>query len=66
MSTERIVADRAVAGDVAERLAVRARALTVGDPRDPHTHIGPLVNPAALARVSASSSRTPWPRARPR
>jgi acyl-CoA reductase-like NAD-dependent aldehyde dehydrogenase len=52
MSTERILADRTVADDVAERLAGRARALTVGDPRDPHTHIGPLVSPAAPTRVT--------------
>ena len=52
MSTERVLADRGVAGDVAERLAGRAQALTVGDPRDPHTQIGPLVNPAALTRVT--------------
>ena len=52
MSTERIVADRAVADDLADRLAARASALTVGDPRDPATQIGPLVNAAALERVS--------------
>jgi benzaldehyde dehydrogenase (NAD) len=52
MSTERIVADRAVASDLAERLAARASALPVGDPRDPGTAIGPLVNGAALERVA--------------
>jgi benzaldehyde dehydrogenase (NAD) len=52
MSTERIVADRAVAADLADRLAARASGLPVGDPRDPATAIGPLVNAAALKRVS--------------
>src|SRR5947209_7222363 len=52
MSTERIVADRAVAGELADRLAARASALPVGDPRDEGTAIGPLVNAAALERVS--------------
>jgi vanillin dehydrogenase len=52
MSTERIVVDRAVAAPLAERLAARARALPVGDPRDPGTAIGPLVNAAAIERVS--------------
>jgi benzaldehyde dehydrogenase (NAD) len=52
MSTERIVADRSVVGDFGARLAARASALVVGDPRDPETQIGPLVNEAALTRVS--------------
>ncbi len=51
MSTERIVADRSVADAFAEKLAGRARALNVGDPREPTTHLGPLVNLAAVARV---------------
>jgi benzaldehyde dehydrogenase (NAD) len=53
MSTERIVVDRSVAGRFGELLAARASALTVGDPRDPDTQIGPLINEAALERVSA-------------
>jgi benzaldehyde dehydrogenase (NAD) len=52
MSTARIVVDRAVADALAEKLAERARALNVGDPREAHTHIGPLVNEAALTRVT--------------
>ncbi len=51
MSTERIVVDRAVAEPLAEKLAERARALPVGDPRDPGTVIGPLINAAAVQRV---------------
>jgi benzaldehyde dehydrogenase (NAD) len=51
MSTERVVVDRAVAEPFAERLAARARELVVGDPRDPQTQIGPLINAAALQRV---------------
>jgi acyl-CoA reductase-like NAD-dependent aldehyde dehydrogenase len=52
MSTERIVADRSVASDFGGRLAARASALVVGDPRDPQTQIGPVVNEAALQRIS--------------
>ena len=52
MSTERIVADRAIAQDLAERIAERAKAATVGDPRDPQTQIGPLINAAAMERVT--------------
>ena len=52
MSTERIVVDRTVADSLAERLAERARALSVGDPRDASTAIGPLINRAAVERVA--------------
>ena len=34
------------------RLSERAKGLKVGDPRDPETQIGPLVNGAALERVT--------------
>ena len=52
MSTERIIVDRAVAEPLANKLAERARALPVGDPRDQTTVIGPLINSAAVERVS--------------
>jgi acyl-CoA reductase-like NAD-dependent aldehyde dehydrogenase len=52
MSTERVVVDGSVADDFAAKLGERAAALKVGDPREPETQIGPLVNKAALKRVS--------------
>src|SRR6266568_4889138 len=52
MSTERIVIDRSVAEQFAQRLGERARLLKVGDPREPGTEIGPLVNEDALKRVT--------------
>jgi vanillin dehydrogenase len=52
MSTERIVIDKQVADEFAERLAERASAMTVGDPSDPATHIGPLINQSAVERVT--------------
>jgi acyl-CoA reductase-like NAD-dependent aldehyde dehydrogenase len=51
MSTERIVVDHSVAGAFAEKLVARAAGLVVGDPRDPGTMIGPVVNAAAAERV---------------
>ena len=51
MSTERIVVDRSVSGALGEKLVARTSALTVGDPRDPATQIGPVVNAAAAQRV---------------
>jgi benzaldehyde dehydrogenase (NAD) len=52
MSTERLIVDESVADALAERLAERARGLAVGDPRDPGTQIGPLINDAAMKRVT--------------
>jgi benzaldehyde dehydrogenase (NAD) len=52
MSTERIVIDRSVAAEFAQKLGDRARSLKVGDPREPGTQIGPLVNEDALKRVT--------------
>jgi benzaldehyde dehydrogenase (NAD) len=51
MSTERIVVDRRISDEFAAQLAERAGALRVGDPREPETQIGPLINAAALERV---------------
>jgi acyl-CoA reductase-like NAD-dependent aldehyde dehydrogenase len=52
MSTERIIVDESVAEPFAARLAERARSLKVGNPRDPETQIGPLINETARTRVS--------------
>jgi benzaldehyde dehydrogenase (NAD) len=51
MSTERIVADAAIADDLGARIAERARGLTVGDPREQGTMIGPVVDDASRTRV---------------
>jgi acyl-CoA reductase-like NAD-dependent aldehyde dehydrogenase len=52
MSTERVVVDRSVSGDFASLLGEKAGALKVGDPRDPETQIGPMINAGAVERVS--------------
>jgi vanillin dehydrogenase len=52
MSTERIVADASVADEVARRLAEKASALVVGDPSDPATQIGALINARAVERAT--------------
>ncbi|HSD76742.1 MAG TPA: aldehyde dehydrogenase [Solirubrobacteraceae bacterium] len=51
MSTERIVADRAIAADLGSRLADRAARLAVGDPRDQGTMIGPVIGDDARERI---------------
>jgi acyl-CoA reductase-like NAD-dependent aldehyde dehydrogenase len=52
MSTERIVVDRSVSDRLAGKLAERAAALPVADPREPGTAIGPMINRAAVEHVS--------------
>ncbi|RPI34628.1 MAG: aldehyde dehydrogenase family protein, partial [Chloroflexota bacterium] len=51
MSSERIIIERPIAAQFIEKLNQRAKALKVGDPCDPTTAIGPLINQAALKRV---------------
>ncbi|WKB51962.1 aldehyde dehydrogenase [Eleftheria terrae] len=53
MSTERIVVDQAVADDFVQRLAAKAASLTVGDPADGRSVLGPLADPAGAARLQA-------------
>jgi benzaldehyde dehydrogenase (NAD) len=53
LSTERILVERSVTDQLTEKLRQRADALTVGDPDDPSTQIGPLVTDDALKRVTA-------------
>jgi acyl-CoA reductase-like NAD-dependent aldehyde dehydrogenase len=53
MSTERVIADASIADELARRLAERAAALVVGDPSDPDTQIGALINARAVERSSA-------------
>jgi vanillin dehydrogenase len=52
MATEKIIVERPVADSFADQLGEKAAALNVGDPRDPETHIGPMVNRSALERVA--------------
>jgi aldehyde dehydrogenase (NAD+) len=51
MSTERIIIERPIAQAFTEKLAQRAAALKMGDPRDPTVAIGPLINQAAVNKV---------------
>jgi acyl-CoA reductase-like NAD-dependent aldehyde dehydrogenase len=51
MSTERVIVERPIADEFVEKLAQRANALKVGDPRDPSVAIGPLINQSALDKV---------------
>ena len=52
MSTERAIVDKSLIDTFSSKLAERASAMKVGDPREPDTVIGPLINKAAIERVS--------------
>ncbi len=52
MSTERIVAEQPIARALAERLASKASALSVGDPSDPSTQIGAVISEDARERMA--------------
>ncbi|SDJ57599.1 Acyl-CoA reductase [Lentzea albidocapillata subsp. violacea] len=53
MSTDRILVHRAVAEEFTAKLAAKVGSLPHGDPADPSTVIGPVINPRAAARVAA-------------
>ena len=52
MCADRVLVQRPIADEVTSRLAEKAAQLPSGDPRDPATVIGPLINAAAAARVA--------------
>ncbi|SEH01205.1 Acyl-CoA reductase [Nonomuraea solani] len=49
MCARRVYVERPLAAAFAERFAARAAALPTGDPRDPATVVGPVINEWALA-----------------
>ena len=52
MNARKVLVERAIYDTFIDRLTARARELHVGDPAEPGTIVGPLINPAALDRVS--------------
>ena len=53
MNTRKVLVERPVYDAFITRLTARAQALPAGDPANPGTVIGPLITPAALARVAS-------------
>ena len=51
MSVRRILVDRAVADEFTGKLAAKTAGLKAGDPGEPDTIVGPLINPEAVERV---------------
>ena len=52
MSTERAIVDSSLADAFAQKLADKASSLKVGDPSEQDTALGPMINAAAIERVS--------------
>ncbi|MFF3642556.1 aldehyde dehydrogenase family protein [Streptomyces sp. NPDC002564] len=52
MAANRILVDRSVRDEFTEKFVAKVAGLTVGDPADPATHIGPLINSSQAEAVS--------------
>src|SRR4051794_2879686 len=52
MSARKLIVERPLAEELTARLAEKAKGLKVGDPNEPDTIIGPLINESALQLVS--------------
>ncbi|WP_060904697.1 aldehyde dehydrogenase family protein [Streptomyces scabiei] len=50
----RILAHRSIAEEVLERFTAAARELVIGDPADPRTRMGPLIDHVAFERVAGA------------
>ena len=57
MAANRILVDRQVAAEFTERFVAKVRTLRVGDPEDPETQIGPLINSGQAEAVTAAVDR---------
>ncbi|MFB9184971.1 aldehyde dehydrogenase family protein [Dactylosporangium sucinum] len=53
ISVQRVYAHRAVYAELADRVVAEVRALRTGDPTDPATDVGPLIDEAAAGRVQS-------------
>ncbi|WP_454175878.1 aldehyde dehydrogenase family protein, partial [Heyndrickxia sporothermodurans] len=57
MAANRVLVDRAVEAEFTEKFVAKVRTLKVGDPTDPQTHIGPLINEGQAEAVTALVDR---------
>ncbi|MEV6168344.1 aldehyde dehydrogenase family protein [Streptomyces sp. NPDC051954] len=54
MAANRVLVDRTVADAFTEKFVAKVRTLKVGDPRDPQTIIGPVINSSQADALSAT------------
>ncbi|MFI6769556.1 aldehyde dehydrogenase family protein [Streptomyces sp. NPDC050355] len=57
MAANRVLVDRAVEREFTEKFVAKVASLKVGDPTDPQTHIGPLINEGQAEAVTALVDR---------
>jgi len=53
MSSKRIIVEKPIAKEFIEKFVKKAQGLKVGDPREPDTIIGPLINQAQVDKLSS-------------
>jgi acyl-CoA reductase-like NAD-dependent aldehyde dehydrogenase len=53
MNARKVIVEAPLYDEFLERFAAKARTLTVGDPRDPSSALGPLINASAVDRARA-------------
>ncbi|MGV9755344.1 aldehyde dehydrogenase family protein [Streptomyces tricolor] len=54
MAANRVLVDASVADEFTEKFVAKVRSLKVGDPRDPETVIGPVINSAQANAISGT------------
>ncbi|MGW3103179.1 aldehyde dehydrogenase family protein [Streptomyces sp. NPDC001100] len=52
MAANRVLVDRSIAGEFTEKFVAKVKSLKVGDPRDPGTVIGPVINSSQADALS--------------
>ena len=57
ISVQRVYADTTVYDDLRDRVVKAVGALRTGDPADPATHVGPMIDEAAARRVESGCRR---------
>ncbi len=58
MAANRVLVDRSVEAEFTEKFVAKVRTLKVGDPGDPATHIGPLINSGQAEAVTTLVEQT--------
>ncbi|MGW6020984.1 aldehyde dehydrogenase family protein [Streptomyces sp. NPDC055099] len=58
MAANRILVDRSVQAEFTEKFVAKVASLKVGDPADPATHIGPLINSSQAEAVTKLVDQT--------
>ncbi|RLU85823.1 aldehyde dehydrogenase [Streptomyces griseocarneus] len=58
MAANRLLVDRSLEREFTEKFVAKVRSLKVGDPGDPATHIGPLINAGQADAVNALLDQT--------